>query len=69
MKHSHVLRCDNVDQHASLHVANLDEARFESQNVRIEDGKGVWIAFPSDHPIMSCSPTITIDKDRIVGIA
>ena len=63
-----ILRSDDVHETATLHVSYLDEAGLKSKDVWIEDGKRLWIAFPCDLPVVSCSPSIAVDEEGIVRV-
>ena len=69
MQHSNVLRGQNMHQHARLHVPYLYKARLESEDIRVEDGEGLRVAFPIDHPVAACSPAVTVDEEAVVGVA
>lgn len=69
MQHSHVFGSDDVNQHAGIHVTNLDEAWLKCQDVRVENRKRVRIALPSDDPVRSSTPTIPVNKERVIRVA
>ena|ERR1700760_1125529 len=69
MQHPNVLSSYDMHKHTSIHVPNFNEVWFKGQNVRIEDGKGIWGAFPSDDPIRPSPPTIATNEERIVCVA
>ena len=50
-------------------MSNFNEVRLKGQDIRIEDGKSVRGAFPSNDPIRSSSPAITTNEERIVSVA
>lgn len=64
MKHANVLPCQYVDEGTGLHMPDLDEARFERENVWIRQRKGLRLPFPGDLPIGTCTPPVPIDEER-----
>ena len=68
MQHTDVLRGDNMYQLASLQLPYLNEVWFKRKEVRMRKGKGLRPAFPVYNPIRSRPPTISIYKEREVGV-
>ena len=69
MQHADILRRDDMHQHSRIHMPNLNETRFESENIRREDGKRVGGTLPSDHPVRSSTPPIPVNKERVIRVA
>lgn len=62
VKHPDILACDDVTQLTGLNVANLNEIRLKCQDVGVIEREGLRRALPIDSPVLSCSPSITIDE-------
>ena len=69
MQHADVLRRDDMDQHSRIHMSNLDEARLERENIRGEDRESVRRALPCNHPVWPSTPTIPVNKERVIRVA
>jgi hypothetical protein len=63
-----ILRRDNVHKATTLHVSYFDEAGLKSKDVGVENGKRLWVAFPCDFPVWSCSPTVAVDEEGVVRV-
>jgi hypothetical protein len=50
-------------------MSNLDKARFECENVRVNERKSLRPSFPLDHPIRSCPPAVPVHEETEVGVA
>ena len=68
MKHSHILPGHDVNQFARLNMSDLNETWFESQDVRVVQGKALWRAFPLYLPVWPGSPSVSIDEEAEVGV-
>ena len=68
MKHANILPSHHMNQFARLNVSYLNEIRLKCQDVRIVECKGLWCSFPLDSPVLSGSPTISVDEEGEVGI-
>lgn len=51
-----------MSQCARLDIANLDEARFKGEDVRVRQGKRLRLSFPVDLPIRPGPPPVTVDE-------
>jgi hypothetical protein len=69
MQHPYVFGGDDVNKHASIHVPDLDETWFECQNIRVEYREGIGIAFPCNDPVWSSTPSISVNKERVIRVA
>ena len=70
MQPPNVLGSENVDQTAALHMSYLDKTWLKCQNVWMEDGESLRIAFPSNSPIWSrARQPFLINKERVIGVA
>jgi hypothetical protein len=49
-------------------VSNFDKARFECENVRVNERKSLRRSFPLDHPIRSCPTAISVHEETEVGV-
>lgn len=49
-------------------VSNFNEARFKSKDVWIREGECCRVAFPSNSPVWSSSPSITVNEEGEIGI-
>lgn len=51
-----------------LHMPNLNEARFESQYVRVRQCKRLRLPFPGNLPVLPGSPAVSVDEEGEVGV-
>ena len=53
---------------ARFHMANLDEAGFEGEDVRVRQGERLRLALPGDAPIGPGAPAVAVDEEGEVGV-
>ena len=68
MQHPNILRRQNMDTSARLHMSNLDEARFESQDIGVRQRERLRLSLPGDAPIGSGAPPVPIDEEGEIGV-
>ena len=57
-----------MDASARLHMSNLDEARFESQDIGVRQRERLRLSLPGDAPIGSGAPPVPIDEEGEIGV-
>lgn len=68
MKHPQVLTSHNVNELARLNMSYFDKIWLERQNVGVVESKCLGCALPLNPPVLSCSPTVSIDEERELGV-
>src|SRR4051812_46374909 len=67
MEHTNVLVWHDVNS-IRVDVSDFDEIRLECKDPGVRECKALWLTFPVDSPVRSCTPTIPIDKEREIGV-
>lgn len=57
-----------MDQFTGFNVSDLDKARLKGEDVGVVQRKCLRCSFPLNLPILSCSPSITIDEETKVRV-
>ena len=57
-----------MDASARLHMSNLNEARFKSQDIGVRQRERLRLSLPGDAPIGSGAPPVPIDEEGEIGV-
>ena len=68
MEHPNIAASHDMNQLTRLDVSDLNETWLKGQDVWIAQRKCLWLAFPSDLPIRSDTPSVAVDEETEVGI-
>ena len=68
MQHSNISTRHDIYQLTRLNMPDLNEVWLKCQDIRIAERKSRRVAFPSDLPVLTCSPAVPIDEEREVRV-
>jgi hypothetical protein len=68
VEHPQVLASHDMNELTCLNMSDFDEVWLKRQDVGVVESKRLWRALPLNSPVLSRSPTISVNEEREFGV-